>query len=248
MRRFALACPLVATVVALFACTSPPHARTDRLPLRFVWAWERPEDLSDLDPRIGIAYLAQTITLSGDRVAIAPRRQPLRVAPGATVSAVTRIESDATLATADASRVDVVANAIAATASRPRVAAVQIDFDAAASERRAYRHLLAAVRQRLPNTPLSITALASWCADDDWLRDLPIEEAVPMLFRMGAANAPYLRVAASPNRLALLCRGAVGVALDEPVHVAAVGRRVYVFSPHPWTPFALKQALGLVNE
>ena len=59
-------------------------------------------------------------------------------------------------------------------ASLPEVfLAIQIDFDATKSERSFYRELITDLRQRLPaNVHLSITALASWCMDDDWLSDL----------------------------------------------------------------------------
>jgi len=53
---------------------------------------------------------------------------------------------------------------------------VQIDFDARRSQRRFYVRLLRDLRRRMPpSLPLSITALASWCAYDDWLSGLPIE-------------------------------------------------------------------------
>ena len=57
------------------------------------------------------------------------------------------------------------AAAIARTASLPRVRGVQIDFDAAGHERAFYRALVLAVRQAIGHgLPMSITALASWCA------------------------------------------------------------------------------------
>lgn len=66
-----------------------------RLPHVVLWAWERREDLSFIDPReAGIAYLALTLRLSGDRVVIRPRRQPLIVPPSAVVIPVARIETD----------------------------------------------------------------------------------------------------------------------------------------------------------
>src|SRR5207245_3835544 len=87
---------------------------------------------------------------------------------------------------------DAIAIAIARTAALPRVAGVQVDFDATASQRAFYRELLERLRARLaPGTPISITALASWCVGDHWLGDLPIDEAVPLRFRMGPVNEPY---------------------------------------------------------
>lgn len=213
-----------------------------------VWAWERPEDLRDLDERIGVAFLAQTITVIDNRLRVEPRRQPLRVSPGATLVAVTRIEvSEASGGSTQSPTPDALASAVAMTAALPRVSAIQIDFDAAASQRAFYRQLLYRLRGRLATTlPISITALASWCAGDDWLDRLPIDEAVPMLFRMGPANEPFRRMAVASSSASRSCRSAVGVSLDEPIEVRAEARRVYVFNPKPWTGLALRQARNRV--
>ena len=66
------------------------------------------------------------------------------------------------------------------------VAALQVDFDARQSQREWYAGVLRRVRAQMPaHMPLSITALASWCSyDGEWMRALPVDEAVPMLFRM----------------------------------------------------------------
>ena len=85
------------------------------------------------------------------------------------------------------------------TASRPGIAALQVDFDAKRSERGFYAALLRSLRSQMPpQLPLSIAALASWCSNDDWISGLPIDEAVPMLFRMEpdrrqAADRPQFR-------------------------------------------------------
>ncbi len=243
------------------------------------WAWERPEDLRFLDRRgQGVAFLARTIELrslpagnetSGDPgVYLRPRLQPLRVAEGAPLIAVVRIESSndlwhrpvteelsqaaasPTFAYTDAQR-ELVA-ALAADAARlPKVAALQIDFDASRSERRFYGALLEDLRARIPKgMPLSITALTSWCMGDNWLDRLPpgtIDEAVPMLFRMGpdGANvASYLK--SGKDFSSHLCRSSLGVSTDEPfsrvllngaIQPHSAGwhaRRVYVFSPQSW--------------
>ena len=67
---------------------------TAEMPRKIVWAWERPEDLEWLDPKTyGVAFLAQSLALSGNAVEQRARRQPLRLAEGMYVIAVTRIES-----------------------------------------------------------------------------------------------------------------------------------------------------------
>jgi len=120
-----------------------------------------------------------------------------------------------------------VAAVIARTAALPRVVTVQVDFDAAASERPFYRRLLERLRPRLdPSITLSITALASWCVGDGWLHDLPIDEAVPMLFRMGPENQPFRQLALARPSARAECRGAVGWSIDEPIGVTSSGRRV----------------------
>jgi hypothetical protein len=62
-------------------------------------------------------------------------------------------------------------------ARRPGISGIQVDFDATASERRFYRELVIDLRRLLPDSvPLSITALASWCLDDNWISGLPADE------------------------------------------------------------------------
>ena len=234
-------------VVAL-VCLSPSHAlpehaRLSRLPPLMLWAWERPEDLRGLHASVGVAFLAQSLAISGNRLTLRPRRQPLRITANPLV-AVTRVEVDpvATLALDDRQLLDAAA-IIARTALLPRVVGVQIDFDARASERPIYERLLHDVRDRLPAAmPLSITALASWCREDDWLRGLPIDEAVPMLFRMGPVNEPFRVIAASRRASVPECQRAVGISLDEPLEVRPGDRRVYVFSPRPWTDATIGEA------
>src|SRR5262245_39949529 len=160
------------TMVALRARTKPPKPKPMAdLPPVIVWAWERPEKLDFIDTnRVGVAFLAKTLRLQGDRVFVKPRLQPLELAPGTKLIAVVRIESDHP--TLSAAQLQKSADEIS---KLPATSVVQIDFDATVSEREFYRGLLSEVRRQLPpSTSLSITALASWCAGDNWLDDLPI--------------------------------------------------------------------------
>lgn len=208
------------------------------LPHVMLWAWERREDLSFIDPqKVGVAYLAGTLHLNGDRVVMRPRLQPLIVPRDAVVIAVIRIEADRLPAPTMSPRQRADAARAIAHMARYSPAAIQIDFDATHSQRGFYRDLLADLRGRLPPAmPLSITALASWCIYDDWIADLPVDEAVPMLFRMGADSAAiddFLR--RGGDFAPALGRYSVGVATDEPPRSVPAGRRVYIFSPHAWT-------------
>jgi hypothetical protein len=126
---------------------------------------------------------------------------------------------------------------LAPLADFPGAKAVQIDFDATASQRDFYRNLLNELRHRLPRSfPLSITALGSWCMGDDWISHFPIDEAVPMLFRMGPDRASILlRLEAGDDFEEPLCRQSSGISTDELVPRLPPGRRLYIFNPRAWT-------------
>ena len=222
-----------------------PRNRIDEnhLPLIILWAWERPEDLAFLDPqRFGVAFLAQTLTLKDGEVVYSPRHQPLKLPPGVKLIAVTRIESQKITR----EHVDVTDNLrkqlvehIRNTLQLNNVSVIQVDFDAATSERTFYGQLLQDLRRELPdNVPLSMTALASFCVGDRWLKDLPVDEAVPMVFRMGTDSDRIKNLLTSGGDFReTLCRRSYGVALDEPVITSFdKQRRVYVFNARSWTP------------
>ena len=211
-------------------------------PELILWAWERPVDLRRLPSGTGVAFLAQTITIANASHLVSRRRQPLLVDPSTPLVAVTRIDAPGDAGSPDA---DAIARAIADTSRLPRVGGVQIDFDARASQRPMYRRILHGVRAALPpQTPLTMTALASWCLDDNWLDELPVDEAIPMLFRMGPAEGA-LRHAWPARTPAPKCRGAIGVSLDEPSPFGPKERRTYVFNPGPWTQAAVAAALEM---
>ncbi|HKS10755.1 MAG TPA: DUF3142 domain-containing protein [Pyrinomonadaceae bacterium] len=235
--RLVLIIILLPILLALFA-----PARTTQ-PEVFLWAWERPEDLTFINPqKTGVAFLAKTIYLRGDKVVVRPRLQPLKVTPGTKLVAVVRIETDRvntpTLSSLQAQQ----------TATEIRNSSVssvvQIDFDAKVSERNFYRSLLQEVRQQLPaSTKLSITALASWCAGDDWLHDLPIDEAVPMLFRLGVDQRQFQRRLETGQPFeSRQCQNAAGVSTDEPVTAPTVDR-LYIFNPQSWSKNSFATAM-----
>jgi hypothetical protein len=209
-----------------------------RLPRVFLWAWERREDLTSIDPaKVGIAYLAETIYLSGASVRERPRMQPLSVPPATAIIAVARIESDPNhaLRLSTEQRKEL-AESIAELAGRRDVRAVQIDYDARRSERAFYRDLISEVRKSLPvNVPLSMTALASWCLEDNWIADLPVDEAVPMVFQMGRDSGYVDEHFRSGGRFKSgVCGHSVGVATYEPASVPVEGKRIYVFNNQAW--------------
>jgi hypothetical protein len=228
---------VVLVPISILALRAKPQPKPlSELPPVIVWAWERPEKLGFIDTdRIGVAFLAKTLRLQGDRVVSKPRLQPLELAAGTKLIAVVRIETNRpTLSQAQLSRTT---SEITELAKLSGIAVVQIDFDAAVSERDFYRALLNEVKPRVPS--LSITALASWCSGDNWLTGLPIDEAVPMLFRMGLDQKHFQ----STQRFEpAICANSAGVSTDEPITPPAVDR-LYIFNPNPWSRDSLKSAL-----
>jgi hypothetical protein len=226
---------------------SSTAARLEPMPRVILWAWERPTDLRFINPgETGVAFLASTIRLRSGEVVVRPRLQPLNLPEAASVMAVARVETD-TVSSPElsAQQCEKLAGAIADMARLPGVSHIQIDFDATQSERKFYRDVIVEVRRRLPNTvSLSITALASWCTYDDWLADLPIDEAVPMLFRMAADGKQIAnRLDAGEDFIAPLCRHSYGISTDEPHSNLSATRRLYVFNPDPWTESSVRAIL-----
>lgn len=213
----------------------------EEMPSKILWAWERPEDLRFVDlNKFGVAFLAQTLSLQKDEVVFEPRRQPLQIAPKTYLIAVTRIESgkqNSNKADLSENQRKKVVNYIKKTLELPNVKAVQIDFDATASERNFYRNFISDLKKELPeNTPLTITALASWCVGDAWFSDFPIDEAVPMAFEMGADDAAIRKFLTGGNDWREpLCRGSYGVAVGENLKIDfRPNRRIFYFKSRAW--------------
>jgi hypothetical protein len=209
----------------------------NNFPQTVLWAWERPEDLEFLDPQqFAVAFLAQTLVMKDDEVVFKPRHQPLKVGPEIRLIAVTRIESET--AALSASQREKLVDLVLKTRALKNVSALQIDFDATTSQREFYRTLLHELRQRLPdNIPLSMTALASFCVGDRWLQDLPVDEAIPMIYRMGKDDQSIkLFLESGKDFKEPICRRSYGVAVDEPLAMNFDrSRRQYIFNVRAWT-------------
>jgi hypothetical protein len=234
--------------VALAALIALPissdHARRngfDDYPQTTLWAWETPSTFLGIDPqRYAVAYLDQTIIIE-DRIHVIPRRQPLAITSHTRLVAVTRIEAHPGSADlSDPALAAKLAGIIAGSLSRRGADAIQVDFDARQSQRPFYSSVLIALRRQLPaHVPLSITALASWCAYDDWIGDLPVNEAIPMYFRMGPDHPPSESPGWNYPVREPLCRGRAGVSMDEAWPKLETGTRLYVFHPGAWNSIAL---------
>ena len=213
------------------------------MPNKIVWAWIRPEDLRFLPPgEFGVAFLAQTIFLENSDTNPKPRRQPLDVSPGTYMIAVTRIETNKVggkRPSLSPEMVNKVVTLVKTTLDLPDVRAIQIDFDAVVSEREFYRSMMSELRKQTPDgVTFTMTALASWCTGDSWFNDFPVDEAVPMIFRMGADEEKIKTYLSNGNDWQEpLCRGSYGVSIDDPLpRGLKPGRRTYYFKNSSWGP------------
>lgn len=224
--------PLLALLLALAGCRAgetPPSTL-------ILWAWERPEDLRFAPPGTEIAVQTGFVDISGAGFIAHGRSHPLLTShPPATALVHVQIDPARPVAWTPALRERVAAAVLHYAAAVP-AARVQVDFEVRASERQILLDLLADVRRGLPRgTLLSMTALASWCDGEAWLDAAPVDEIVPMLFRMRGGEALKNRLAAGGDFRNPRCRAALGIASDSPIRSAPPGRRVYLFSPASWT-------------
>jgi hypothetical protein len=157
---------------------------------------------------------------------------------GTTHIAVVRIEtgSDFHVHRNDAALLHAAVTELARVARQPGIAAFQIDFDARKSERGFYRRLLTDLRQQMPSSlPLEMTALVSWCSNDDWIGGLPVNAAIPMFFRMEPDRRRLALTTAPEYQIREpLCSGSLGVSTTEPWPSDMAGKRVFVFADRGW--------------
>lgn len=205
-------------------------------PATFVWAWRRAEDLRFLDPAdTGAAVWIATVRLAGDRIRVEAREWPILLPTGIHTEAVVRIESalDDPM-TGSIEPAERIAEAIDQVARGSGFRDLQIDFDARLSERQLYRELLEALRARRGDRRLSMTGLVSWCSED-WLDSLPVDEVVPMLFRLGPQSPEVRRSLERGGFRSERCGTALGVSNDEPIPRLGKPTTLYLFHDVPWT-------------
>jgi len=227
---------IVALAVALLAAPAPPA--------RMLWNWYGNAMTASLPPDVGVAHIVASISLHKVEDARPMlRRDPVRFPPGAYRMAVVRVEHYEAAFTGKqrAQTAQMIAEAVELTRSR----AVQIDFDAPQRAWPFYRSLISDVRRRIgPGVFLSMTALASWCTANSWLRGVEADEIVPMFFQMqfrGVGIKEELR----DGKLPALerCRASAGVALDEPVP-GLRAQRIYMFTSYNgWSEGDVREAL-----
>jgi len=224
------------------------YARPPEISPRVVlWAWERRENLLFLEGSgIEAAFYAGTIIFDRDSTVLRPRLNPLVAPEGLPLTAVFRLENMQSGPPSGVQAEEAVL-IISGMCSGRKLYGVQIDYDSRISERGFYAALLRDLRKKMPpGFRLSITALASWSHMGSFIDDLEVDEAVPMLFRMGPDGALVRKGFAGGSFMkASRCSGVVGISLDEPLPAPEYlrNRKIYIFSPHSWTPEIFGDAL-----
>ena len=219
-------------------------------PRVWVWAWDRPEDLRFLKPEdAGVAFFVLGISMNEKGVTLRPRTAPLRLSRGMHRIAVVRLEMSSM--DAPERQMKDVLRAIHSYALVPGIEGLQLDFDASRSQRPFYRKLVERLRKDPEvRIPISITALASWCMGDRWIQDLPVSEAVAMLFQMGPDGSDAMAWLRKGRPLAGANLGTLawGLSTDQPLSVSPPAQaRVYLFHPRSWTPTAFQKVLPWVQ-
>ncbi|KQY81441.1 hypothetical protein ASD35_06395 [Pelomonas sp. Root1444] len=210
------------------------------------WIWpdsngpHRPRTTSAAPAYRDAAVLVESLVLRGVRVERGGRTQPLALPVGVRLMPVVHVESaaDAPDDFTPAQRAAVLA---AVRRHGQRAAGLlQLDFEAPPRQREAYRALVAAARAALPaGVRLSVTALAHWCTQGDWLDRLSVDEVVPMLYRLGPHAQDWRRrFERGDASLARRCRGpALGFATNDPPSPVLLARaaRPYWFDETAWS-------------
>lgn len=74
------------------------------------------------------------------------------------------------------------------------------------------------------------------------MEGLEIDEAVPLLYRMGPERPDILRELASRGGFTPpLCGASLGISTDEPLGRIPRAPHLYLFNPHAWTQAAFER-------
>jgi hypothetical protein len=230
---------LIIFFVLILGLFSFGYLKFNYFPKIIIWAWERPENLLFIkDKNIGVAFYVGTIIFSDSETTFQPRLQPLAINPKPPLMAVIRMINKESSQLSNDQLLKAV-DWIIKICSQKNISGCQIDFDVKSSEINFYEKLIFETRNNLPKSmPLSITTLASWCHLGSWLDHLPINEAVPMFYRLGPDE--YLikhGLVGESFMKAKNCQKAIGISIDEPLPQSKYlkNRRIYIYNPNSWT-------------
>jgi hypothetical protein len=202
-------------------------------PARMLYSWYAPVLPGELKDA-GVAWILAGITLDGDDAWPVPTAVGLHLPPGTFAMPVLRLNfrnDEGHKPRWTAKQREQVVRMIAEAVELTQAGAVQIDFDAPVSARAFYRQLLDDARRQLgPGVFLSMTALASWCDAGSWMKGLPVDEIVPLVFSMGPETASVQSRLSRGEKFGFEgCRASIGISAEGWQPPTAGYKRVYVF-------------------
>lgn len=212
-------------------------------PRIYLWAWDRPEDLRFLEPQIGVAYFAGEIDLAEKKPAFRPRTKALLLPKTQPSLPVLHVRAKRSGRYGDAEQ-KVILEAIRRLVADSRTEVIQLDFEVYNSQRDFYKDLIRSIKEENPNLKLSVTALASWCARDAWLKDISVTEIVPMLFDPSHKNGDARHALPQASN----CKTAVGIATYETYRSFPRAKTYYIFSNRAWRREDVIRMLALIHE
>ena len=218
---------LLLLVVAIFAA---PAQASD-----IFWVWHD-SDTPALLPGQELAVLQQHFVFDKTGTHLRQRMKPLHIRPGTRVTPVVHAQ----IATADMPQLgqpqaQTLLKAVLQAGQKTRSGWVQFDFEVPRQQRAFYLDLVQQMRAQLPaSIKLSVSALASWCFEDEFISQIAADEVVPMLFALGQpASILHSQFLLQEPRLAKACQQqAIGFARQEapPLQLQQRYARRYWFS------------------
>ena len=219
-----------------------------------IWVWERSENLYFMEnENVSFSYLAGTITKTDKGLIPHFRQQPLRIPDNSKTMAVVRIEHRIeNKDLSDSDRKIITKFIIESCTQLEKNSSCQIDFDATKSQLDFYKKLLIDVRHALPKKmKLSITSLLSWCTTKNaWFDNSPVDEVVPMFFRLGTdSNEYWSKIKNNKLELNPACKKSIGISTDENLPKKYLkNKTIYIFNNEYWSYENWSKIKASINE
>lgn len=222
-----------------------------------IWTFDYPQDLTFLknESSTQIAYLAGLARIVEGRVYFRRNKKTLKIPTQMSKFPVIRVETAGKI---NNEAIDPLVKVFLDEVKRSGAKKLQVDFDAREDERQFYASFLQKLKENLTvaslaDVKISITALASWSLEPDFLPSV-VDERVLMLFSMGKDEDKVL--AALSNKIAGQSGGdalCLGIGTFEGSVNEKIGRLFpkcrnwYVFNAHSWSEASYARAKKLVK-
>lgn len=197
----------------VYASAAAPAQASD-----IFWVWHD-SDAPALLAGQELAVLQQHFVFDKTGTHLRQRMKPLHLRPGTRVTPVVHAQlANGDLPLLGQPQAKTLLKAVLQASQKSSSGWVQFDFEAPRQQRTFYLELVQQMRAQLPaHIKLSVSALASWCFEDEFMRQIAADEVVPMLFALGQpASTMHSQFLLQTPRLATACKQqAIGFARQE---------------------------------